>query len=202
MTSDRWRQRRTRASVAVFAVVVMAVLGACSDGKKDAANSSGAGSGSPVDQLLDEGLQAQNAGQLDVAKQKYLDVLKLDPTNKIAYYDLGVLYQQQSDVANARDSYQKAILADSKYQPALFNLAILETPVNPARAEELYRQLLTINQKDANVHFNLGLLLKQVGRQQEGDAEIQTAVSIDPSLSSRIPASSTADSSSAESTSS
>jgi Tfp pilus assembly protein PilF len=191
------RPRRLLLAVAAAVILSTALLG-CSNDKKPATSSSSSGP-SAVDQLLDEGVKAQADGHLDVARDKYLQVLQMDSTNKIAHYDLGVIYQLLDDSNNARDEYNKAITIDATYQPALFNLAILETSSNPGRAEELYRSLLQINANDANVHFNLGLLLKQIGRVDEGNTEVATAVQIDPSLASRVPAESTA---SSESTSS
>ena len=191
----RVRRSATRWALAAVAVGLFLVLtSACSSGKK--ATSSSSGSLSSVDQILQDGVNAQSQGRLDIAREKYLQVIQQDPTNKIAFYDLGVIYQQLNDAKNARDAYQKAIAIDAKYSPALFNLAILETPLDPARAEQLYRQLLQINPKDPNVHFNLGLMLKNIGRTEEGDAEVQAAVQIDPAFASRIPASSSESSSS------
>ena len=188
LASTDVRPRLRPVGAVLIAVALALGSAACSSGKKDATSSSSSASGSPIDQILEDGLKAQGQGQLDVARQKYLEVTQKDPTNKIAFYDLGVVYQQLNSLGEARAAYEKAIAIDAKYSPALFNLAVLETPVNMARAEELYRKLLEINGNDANVHFNLGLLLKLEGKGEDGDREIQAAVAIDPSLASRIPA--------------
>jgi Flp pilus assembly protein TadD len=171
-------------------VLALGAGGCSSDNKAAQSPGSNASALSAADQLLQDGLDAQGKGQLDVAQQKYLAAVQMEPANKIAHYDLGVVYQQLNDVAGARSEYQKAVTIDANYSPALFNLAVLETTPNPQRAEQLYRQLLTINPNDANVHFNLGLLLDQVGRGVEGEAELQKAFSIDPGLKSRVPPSS------------
>lgn len=137
--------------------------------------------------LVEQGLAAQGAGRLDEARGLYQKAIDQDPTNKLAYYNLGVIYQQLNAVNDARAAYRHALQIDAKYQPALFNLAVLETPVNRTEAVSLYQQILAINPNDANVHLNLGLLLKQMGRNSEGDAELAKALQLDPGLASRIP---------------
>ena len=142
---------------------------------------------SEADKRLQQGLANQEAGALDKAREDFLAVISQDPTNKVAYYDLGVVAQQQNDVDAAADAYRKALDIDPQYQPALFNLAVLLAPVEPETAEDLYRKLLAINPNDANVHFNLGLLLRQMGRQSEGNAEVARALELKPELASRLP---------------
>lgn len=137
--------------------------------------------------LLQQGLTAQGAGRLDEARALYLKVIGQDPTNKFAYYNLGVIYQQLNAVNDARDSYRRALQIDAKYQPALFNLAVLETPLNPTEAISQYQKILAINPSDANVHLNLGLVFRQIGRTSEGEAELAKAVQLNPALASRIP---------------
>ena len=73
----------------------------------------------------------------------------------------------------------------------LFNLAVLTTPTDPQQAMALYRKLLVLNPNDANVLFNLGLLLRQTGQPSAANTEIAAALKINPSLASRLPASTT-----------
>jgi Flp pilus assembly protein TadD len=179
--------RYMRSARLLAAILVLAVLTACgSSGHKSAATSS-SNPASKAAALLEQGLAAQSHGQLDVAKAAYLQVVQLDPTNKYAHYDLGVIYQQLSALDDAATEYNKALAIDTSYKPAIFNLAVLETTRNPNHAVELYRRLLVLNPKDANVHLNLGLLLVQIGKKSEGAAEISTALKLNPALASRVP---------------
>jgi Tfp pilus assembly protein PilF len=138
--------------------------------------------------LVAQGLNAQSIGQTQQATQDYLAAIAKDPTNKFAHYDLGVIYQSQHDATNAAIEYNKALLIDPKYQPALFNLAVLQTSSDPQTAIGLYRRLLQINANDPNVNFNLGLVLISNGQPAEGHADLQKAIQISPSLRSRVPA--------------
>ena len=156
-----------------------------------AAGCSSGSSGSPGAQanaLVAAGLRAQTHGDTQHALQDYLAASAKDPTNKFAYYDAGVIYQQRNDASNASTAYHKALLADPHYRPALFNLAILLTPTEPAQAISVYGQLLTLNGNDPNVLFNLGLLLIQQNQPAQGHADLQKAIALQPSLRTRVPA--------------
>jgi Tfp pilus assembly protein PilF len=140
---------------------------------------------------ISHGLAAKSAGQTQQAIHDFKAAVSAEPTDPIPYYDLGVIYQQvENDTSQAAAYYGKAVLADSNYRPALFNLAIIDTSTDPGAAINLYNQLLKINPDDSNVLFNLGLLLHSQGQTTEGQADVSKAVFLSPSLKSRIPANS------------
>jgi Flp pilus assembly protein TadD len=114
-------------------------------------------------------------------------VLTVDPQNKFAAYDLGVIAQQQGQADDARMWYGRALKIDPSYKPALNNLAILLTPTQPEAAIALYRTLLTLNANDASVHLRLGLVLRQIGKTDEATMEFNIAVFIDPKLANQVP---------------
>lgn len=127
------------------------------------------------------------AGQLDKARLEYLKIIKIDNLNVYAYYDIGDLYQSTGQLSAAANSYEKALLIKPNYAPALFNLAILETPTNPTAAVSTYKQLLSIEPKVAAPYFNLALLELHLGMKAAGNRDLTMAVSLDPSLYNRIP---------------
>lgn len=152
-------------------------------------------SGSPAispqkqaDELINAGLKAQSSGQINQALQDYKAALAKNPANQYADYDLGVIYQQRNDAADASNYYSKALLIDPTYTPALFNLAIVETPSDPAMAISLYDKILKIKPNDADTLFNLGLLLISQNQAASGHADLTRAIAINPSLASRVPA--------------
>ena len=161
----------------VVPILVVALIGACGHQKTDATKASDA---------LAAGLKAHAAGQLVTAAEKYHETLALDPNNKYAYFDLGVIDQSQGRAASAEGNYRTALGIDPKFTPALFNLAIIRTPTDPAEAISLYQQVIAVNPNDADAHLNLGFVLKSTGKTSEGDAELSRAVQIDPALQSRI----------------
>jgi tetratricopeptide (TPR) repeat protein len=189
LSSDRNRTGMRGTLRLIGSAAAIALLGAaCGNG---GSTNSGAKSPTPpkgnANQLVAAGLAAQSHGELDLAVSDYQAALQKDPTNKFAYYDLGVVYQGRNDATNASANYKKALLIDPAYAPALFNLATIEATSDPQGAITLYKQILTANPKDANSAFNLGLLLISTGDTANGKAELTVAVALDPNLKSRVP---------------
>jgi Tfp pilus assembly protein PilF len=168
----------------VAGVALVLALGACgSDSKSGGSSTKGTGDAKGTAALLQKALQKQVTGDLAGAEPDFLEVIRRDPENKFAYYDLGLIYQTQNKDADAESQYRLALGIDPKFAPALYNLAILRTVAQDAGgAIDLYRRAIAVNAKDANSHFNLGLLLRKAGQTALGNAEVQTAVNLDSSL--------------------
>ena len=47
--------------------------------------------------------------------------------------------------------------------------------------------MIAVNDADARAHLNLGFLLVESGKREEGETELSRAVELDPSLASRMP---------------
>ena len=152
------------------------------------------GSGGDAKNSFRLGIAAQGHGQLDAARGYYNDVLAQDPgnhfgNNKFAYFNLGVIDQQQNKSAAAATEYRKSLLIDPNYLGALYNLAIVETPGAPQSAVLLYRQILALKPHDTNTLYNLGLLLYETGQIDEGKSLLHQAIQLAPSLASKVPSS-------------
>lgn len=131
----------------------------------------------------------QREGKLGDAQQEFLEIVADDPVNYYAYYDLGLIYQETGHDSVATIDYEKALLINPKFQPALYNLASLETASNPSAAISLYEQLQALRPSNgAAVAFNLGLLYLGVGKTSAGVAQLKYAIGLDPALASRVPA--------------
>jgi tetratricopeptide (TPR) repeat protein len=157
----------------------------------------GGGEAEQADEILQQGLEAQAAGDFVTAVESYLRVIQLDPQNKFAYYNLGVIDQGQGDLQGAESHYRTTLGLDPDFVPALFNLAILMTEAGSAdEAVTLYEHLIevtpieTASPEDvrlvAAAHLNLGFLLIEQGRERRGQMELDEAVRLDPSLEGRI----------------
>ena len=157
----------------------------------------GASEDEQADEILQRGLEAQAAGDLAAAEVAYLEVIQLDPQNKFAYYNLGVIEQSQGRLEAAESHYRTTLGLDPDFVPALFNLAILRTEADFAEeASSLYEHLIevtpieTASPEDvklvAAAHLNLGFLLIEQGREGRGQKELEEAVRLDPSLEGRI----------------
>jgi Tfp pilus assembly protein PilF len=139
-------------------------------------------------QLITQGLKEGTAGNTQQALTDFQKAASEDPTDTYAYYDEGVIYQTKlSETSEAAAAYQKALLANSTYKPALFNLAIIDTMTDPTEAISLYQQILMANPSDANTLFNLGLILIGQNQPVPGHADLSKAIMLEPTLASRVP---------------
>lgn len=130
----------------------------------------------------------QSVGKIAAARADYNAVLKLDPANKFALFDLGVLDERQGQAISAYYEYTKVLLVDPNYVPALFNLAIIESTTAPKIAVTLYQRIEQVDHLNAQAMFNLGVLYDNLGLKTQAIAQFNRAVHIQPSLSQSVPA--------------
>lgn len=150
----------------------------------------GGSQGTPAQQaaaLVTKGLEAQLAGDLSTAQSDYQQATQLDHTNKFAYYDLGTVYDKQGNRVQAIQDYQTALEIDPNFVDALFNLGVDTTASDPVSAEQLYLKVLSLQPRFADAWLNLGFILQSEGNGSQARTDWAKAVSIDPSLASRIP---------------
>jgi Tfp pilus assembly protein PilF len=172
----------------VAALLCVCVLGACGSSSKSG-NGPATTNPKSATALLNKALQEHVAGKLAEAKADYEAVIRLDPQNKFAFYNLGLIAQTQHGSVEAESNYQLALTIDPSYEPALYNLAIVRTAAGDATgALDLYERAIAASPKDAKAHFNLGLLLRKIGKVTQGNAQVAAAVKLDPSLASQATA--------------
>ena len=168
----------SRRLIAVAVVATSVVLGGC-------------GEESTGGDTLTRALEAHAEGRTEEAEELYQDVLERDQSNKFAHYNLGLIAQNARRNDDAERAYRRALSVDENFVPAMFNLATLLTKAERDEAIALYRRIIKVDPNHASAHLNLGFLLKDTGKEAEGDAELKKAVDLDPDLKSRIPSSPT-----------
>ena len=144
----------------------------------------------PITTTLAAGSAALHQRNYWAAEQLFLQVIKRDPTEAAAYYDLGLAYQDQHDYRDALRAYAKAQALDQNFVPVIFNRAVLYSQTDPQLAMFLYRKAISIQHDSPTAYLNLGLLeASQGGRGLRARArkDLARAVRLDPSLASRIP---------------
>jgi tetratricopeptide (TPR) repeat protein len=180
---DRNPTRSTRAGLLgrLFAVTLL-VVAVAGCGKSEAQQTTDA---------LQAGIKAYIANNYDEALKQWKECLKHDSTNKICHYDIGLVYQNQGQRANAENEYRLSLSTDPNYGPALFNLAIARTQDgDTTEALSLYAKYVQLNPNDAGGHLNYGLLLIATGNKTEGEKEVAIAVQLDPKISLPLPSAS------------
>jgi tetratricopeptide (TPR) repeat protein len=176
-----WRRlsRTLRPSVAALVCLAASAVLLASCGGQPASNTAA------VNSLMEAGFRAQTSGNLARADADYLAVVKADPHDTLAWYDLGVIAGQRKAYSTAATDYRNAIAADGRYVPALYNLAIIVTPSDPKLAAALYLRCTQAQPGDARAYLNLGFVERTLGYAQLGRADIAKAVKLDPSLAGR-----------------
>jgi tetratricopeptide (TPR) repeat protein len=142
--------------------------------------------------LLTAGLTAQKSKNFSVAVADYKQVIALAPTSSTASYadyDLGDIAQiDQNDPSAAANYYKAAIALNPNFVNALYNLAIIVTASQPLQAQNYYEQVIALQPNNADAHLNLGFIYNSQGNKTEAHKEFTKATTLEPSLSSRIPA--------------
>lgn len=168
---------------AVVALLLTLTTAACSgdDAEKDAdAKASAAAVAGDV--LVQKGLQQLRDGDTAGAQATFEKVLTVNPDNKYAHFNLGVIAQQAGDDETAMAAYDAALDADEAFAPALYNKAILTEPSDLEAAVALYKRTVAADPKLAAAYMRLGFALVHLGRKDEGAKYLGKGVSLDPSM--------------------
>ena len=133
--------------------------------------------------LLDEGIQAHQAGRLQEAKAAYERVLDADPDHAEGNYRLGVLAHQMGRPDIAVRLIGKALRFAPDVAAAHLHLGYaLHALGRLDEAGASYREALRLDPNSADAHMNLGIALAQQGRLEGAIAQFRNALAIDPTL--------------------
>jgi Tfp pilus assembly protein PilF len=182
----RAARRRSRRGIWIALGILVLVAGVAT-GTYLLTRDDGNDSGSAASALAD-GLQLVIQNKPGAAAVKFQEVLRSDPNNKLALYNLALIEQQANDTALAEQHYRRVLVVDPAYAPALYNLGIIVADSgNSSEAISLYQRATAADPNFAKAWLNLGLLLHSTGNAQGGAVALTKAVQLDPSLASRIP---------------
>ncbi|MCM2389714.1 tetratricopeptide repeat protein [Streptomyces albipurpureus] len=140
-----------------------------------------------TDALLESGLLLVRYQDIPNAKATFERVLTLDPKNKFAWYNLGVLAQNEGRRADARKAYDAALKTDSSYTSALFNKALLLKTSDPDEALRLLRRAVIVDPKASTAYFHIGETLAGKGQDKQAREAYRHAVELNASLRSQVP---------------
>jgi tetratricopeptide (TPR) repeat protein len=124
-----------------------------------------------------------NEGKYDEAEAAYKAMLAKTPDIPEVYQNLGYVYTQKKDWANAEASYEKALELHPGATDIMTALArAYQDSGNPQKAMELMTKAASDNPQDAKAQFNKGVFLLNSGQSPEATAAFEAAVKADPAM--------------------
>ena len=128
-----------------------------------------------AEQWFDLGCEL-DAASPEEARHAYLHALELDPTLADAHVNLGRLYHQAHQAAEAEEHYRAAARQAPDDAIVHFNLAVLLEEVGRSgEAIQAYQCALQADPSFADAHYNLGLLFDALGKRAQAMTHLRTA---------------------------
>jgi tetratricopeptide (TPR) repeat protein len=117
-------------------------------------------------------------GKLDEGEKEFREVLRLEPRNPEANYDLGLVLLEKKDAAAAIPYFQQVHPATT---PSRINLvkAYLEAG-RSAEALRMAQELSAAEKDNVQVHFTLGVLLASENQTHAAQLELEKANALQP----------------------
>ena len=140
---------------------------------------------SPVlspEQLYRQALELANSGKNSDALRALEDIIFRFPTYAVAHNDLGVLYQQEGDLAQARRHHEEALRLEpgnlnfQKNLADLLNIACGETE----EALKLYVKILGTNPRDTETLKAISQICLEAGKPEDARSFLETILKIEP----------------------
>jgi tetratricopeptide (TPR) repeat protein len=113
----------------------------------------------------------------------YQSALKLEPNNAVLHNKLGIGYQQQTKLDQAKKCYERAVKLNSKYSEAINNLGTIDYSRKKYRsAISRYEKALKIAPDSASIYSNLGTAHFARKKYEEAFAAYRKALQLDPEV--------------------
>lgn len=132
------------------------------------------------EQLLQQAVQAHQAGELAHAETLYRQILAHQPNHADAKHLLGLVCYAHGDLAAAAEYVRRAIAVAPHVAVFRFNLSnILRDAGDPAGARAACEEAVRLQPDAADYHNNLGLLYEENGALEPAVACYRQAVALD-----------------------
>lgn len=145
--------------------------------------------GPEVEEVLERGMTAVQAGDMETAKAAFREALAVDSLSAEAHFRLGYMYEISDSLADAQDAYTRAITLAPAMMAARYNLALLLARAgNFADAETEFKRTIRLLEDRPDTalaplpHYCLGLIYSAQGRDLEALAAQKRAVELDSNL--------------------
>jgi tetratricopeptide (TPR) repeat protein len=132
-------------------------------------------------ELLRQGVQAQQAGQLAQAEACYRQVLQRHPEQPDALQLLGLIASRVGNLPAAEDLMRRSLRARPAQPHVWNNLGnLLQDLARFDDALACYAQALTLDAKYVDAHYNQARALRSAGRLPEAQTAVRRALSHAP----------------------
>lgn len=130
-----------------------------------------------------EGDQAVAAERHFQAIEAYSGAIGRKPDSMLAHLKRGTVYQRQREYEAALRDLREAVDLDPNALLAIELLGDVNTALNRAeRSIERYEAYLALDERNARVHYKLGLSRYRAGRVEAAAEALQEALKLEPSL--------------------
>lgn len=130
-----------------------------------------------AEELIAEGIRAEDAGDAARACELYRQAVGLAPQHAKAHLNLGIGLEAMGDDAGARASFESALRCDPANSAAAYNLGrLLYTKKAYADAEHLLKTALGLRPDFPEAHIVRGYVLQSLGRLEEAARELQAGL--------------------------
>lgn len=120
-------------------------------------------------------------GQLDDAKDSYIQAINIQNNFVEAYNNIGTLFQQKQKFTEAESCFLRALDFKPDYSDAHYNLGnCYKLQQKLFRAEKSYRNVIELVPNHVNAHYNLGNILQEQGRPAEAESCLRQALALKP----------------------
>jgi tetratricopeptide (TPR) repeat protein len=132
------------------------------------------------DELFEQAQAAEEAKDIDTAQRLYRKVMRIDPRDPAAAFNLGNLLRSLGRKVEAEAAYRAATKADPRFAEAWYNLAdILDERSQSDQAVVCLKRALDADPIYADAIFNLGLLHQRADQPAEAASCWQRYLALD-----------------------
>jgi protein O-mannosyl-transferase len=115
------------------------------------------------------------------AARLYGRSLEATPRSAKLHYNLGAVFEERRDFAQASDEYQKTVVLEPHYEPALAGLGNVDLNLGrPKEASQMFQKALQLKPDDVKTVTNYGTALESLGEIEAAKAQYQRAISLAP----------------------
>src|SRR5580704_15993643 len=115
------------------------------------------------------------------AARLYGHSLQATPRSAKLHFNLGAVFEERRDFAEASAEYQKAVVLEPYYEPALAGLGNVDLNLGRAKeASQMFQKALQLKPDDVKTVTNYGTALQALGEIDAAKEQFQRAISLAP----------------------